>query len=189
MFKVIVVAVVVTIVGLFVMSKIDPNINTGNSNNNYTSDTTSKNTVKVTITGNILHPGEYLISPNSTLGDLIIKAGGTLVNADPNAYTATLIIGNRTNFYIASKSEIPDTCVVTDIEKVNINTATKEQLATINGLSNAQIEAILNYRNNNGMFYCLEDVMNVSGIGEKTYLSIRDKIIVAWLLLFVLSLY
>lgn len=120
-----------------------------------------------------------LITPESTLGDLIIKAGGTLVNADPNSYTPTLVIGNRTNFYIASKSEIPDTCVVTDIEKVNINTATKEQLATISGLTNSQIESILNYRNNTGMFYCLEDVMNVSGIGEKTYLLIRDKIVVA----------
>ena len=62
---------------------------------------------------------------------------------------------------------------------MNINTATKEQLATISGLTNSQIESILNYRNNNGMFYCLEDVMNVSGIGEKTYLLIRDKIVVA----------
>lgn len=179
MFKIIIVTVVVTIVGLFVMSKIDPNNNSGNINNTYTSEISSKNTIKVTITGNVLHPGEYLITPESTLGDLIIKAGGTLVNADPNSYTPTLVIGNRTNFYIASKSEIPDTCVVTDIEKVNINTATKEQLATISGLTNSQIESILNYRNNNGMFYCLEDVMNVSGIEEKTYLLIRDKIVVA----------
>lgn len=189
MFKIIIVTVVVTIVGLFVMSKIDPNNNSGNINNTYTSEISSKNTIKVTITGNVLHPGEYLITPESTLGDLIIKAGGTLVNADPNSYTPTLVIGNRTTFYIASKSEIPDTCVVTDIEKVNINTATKEQLATISGLTNSQIESILNYRTNNGMFYCLEDVMNVSGIGEKTYLLIRDKIVVAWVYLFALFRY
>lgn len=59
MFKIIIVTVVVTIVGLFVMSKIDPNNNSGNINNTYTSEISSKNTIKVTITGNVLHPGEY----------------------------------------------------------------------------------------------------------------------------------
>lgn len=50
MFKIIIVTVVVTIVGLFVMSKIDPNNNSGNINNTYTSEISSKNTIKVTIT-------------------------------------------------------------------------------------------------------------------------------------------
>lgn len=61
MFKIIIVTVVVTIVGLFVMSKIDPNNNSGNINNTYTSEISSKNTIKVTITGNVLHPGEYFV--------------------------------------------------------------------------------------------------------------------------------
>lgn len=179
MFKIIIAAVIITIVGLFVMSKIDPNNQISTVPDNTEVSTDKSGNVKVTITGNILHPGEYLVSPASTLGELILKAGGALAGTDKNAYTESLVIGNRSSFYIAAEAEIPDTCVVTDIEKININKATKDQLEAIGGLNNSQIEAILAYRKTDGLFYALEDIMKVSGIGEKTYLSVRDKITIA----------
>lgn len=180
MFKIIIVAVVVTIVGLFVMSQIDPNNNqTSGSNVVDKVSVDDKGNVKVTITGNVLHPGEYTISPSATLGELILKAGGALVGSDTSAFNDGLIIGTRTSFYIPTESEIPGTCIVTDIVKTNINTATRNELINMGGLNSSQIDALIAYRANNGSFLCLEDVMNVSGIGEKTYLSIRDKITIS----------
>lgn len=177
MFKIIIAAVIVTIVGLFIMTKIDPTIATNSSivvvdnSVSYASDSL----VKVSISGQILHAGSYSISPLETLGDLIDMAGGTLENADPDSYTSGLVIGSRTNFYIPKASEIPETCTVTKIDKVNINTADQEALVSVKFYT-SQATALIDYRNTNGDFQALEDIMKVSGIGEKTYLTVRDYI-------------
>lgn len=174
MYKVIIVAVIVTIVGLFVMSKIDPGYDPSTINGETTT-VVGEDYVQVGITGQILHPGEYEIDPASTLSDLIDLAGGVTENADPNSYTPTLLIGSRSSFYISKKAEIPETIVTEDIEKTNVNTADEEDLKQV-GFNTAQAAALIEYRQENGDFKALEDIMLVSGIGEKTYLAVRDKI-------------
>ena len=59
---------------------------------------------------------------------------------------------------------------------MNINSASVEELASINGISLSLAEKIVDYRNQNGNFETIEDIQNVSGIGEKTYEKIRDYI-------------
>lgn len=59
---------------------------------------------------------------------------------------------------------------------VNINTATKEQLMTLNGIGEVKAAAILEYRRENGSFYTVDELMNVKGIGEKTLEKIRGNI-------------
>lgn len=61
--------------------------------------------------------------------------------------------------------------------KVNINTATKEELLTLNGIGESKALAIIEYRNSN-KFNSIEDLMNVSGIGESLYNKIKDSITV-----------
>ena len=70
--------------------------------------------------GEFYHPGEYSIYPSETLGDLITMAGGVTTKADPNAYNSSILIGTYTSFYIAPISEMPEICVDTEIEKINI---------------------------------------------------------------------
>jgi competence protein ComEA len=180
MFKIIIAVVIVTIIGLFIMTKIDPTNNTSNIINSgkNTAEIGSGDLDKVEISGQILHPGDYYIASESTLGDLINKAGGVLENADPHSYTPGLLIGIRTFFYISPKADIPESCTVKNIDKANINTATAEELKAV-GFSSAQSQAIIDYRNKNGYFSAIEDIINVSGIGDKTYLSVRDKICLA----------
>ena len=60
--------------------------------------------------------------------------------------------------------------------KVNLNTASVEELVTINGISQTLAERIVAYRNENGEFKTLEELMNVVGIGTKTYEKIRDSL-------------
>ena len=176
MLKIIIAAIVVTIVGLFILTKIDPSQNSiSYIEISSGTDSNEDDKVKVDITGQILHPGGYYIDPQETLGNLIDLAGGTLENADPDSYTPGLVIGNRTAFYIGKLEDIPATCTATKIVKVNINTAGESELTSVK-FSTSQASALVSYRTDNGSFRALEDIMKVSGIGEKTFLSVRDYI-------------
>ena len=59
---------------------------------------------------------------------------------------------------------------------VNLNTATAEQLATIPGVGPRMAERIIDYRQKNGGFKKIEDLMNVSGVGEKSFLKMKPLI-------------
>jgi competence protein ComEA len=60
--------------------------------------------------------------------------------------------------------------------KISINVGTKEELMTLNGIGESKALAIIAYREKNGSFKTLEDIMNVSGIGEAAFSKIKDYI-------------
>jgi comEA protein len=70
------------------------------------------------------------------------------------------------------------TVTATATAPVNLNTATAEQLATIPGVGPRMAERIIDYRQKNGGFKKLEDLMNVSGVGEKSFLKMKPLITV-----------
>lgn len=61
---------------------------------------------------------------------------------------------------------------------ININTAGKEELVSLNGIGDVKADAIIMYRKENGLFKSIEDIKNVKGIGEATFLKIKDRITV-----------
>jgi competence protein ComEA len=61
---------------------------------------------------------------------------------------------------------------------VNINTATSAQLQTLPGVGEKTAERILEYRQKNGSFKKIEELMNVKGIGEKSFLKMKDRLTV-----------
>lgn len=64
----------------------------------------------------------------------------------------------------------------TSNEKISINTATKEELLTLSGIGESKADAIVKYREENGEFKTIEDIKNVSGIGDALFEKIKDNI-------------
>jgi competence protein ComEA len=62
--------------------------------------------------------------------------------------------------------------------KVNINTATAEELSTLEGIGEMKAESIIEFRGNHGHFTKIEDLKNVKGIGDKIFEKIKDQITV-----------
>ncbi|RXZ68180.1 helix-hairpin-helix domain-containing protein, partial [Fusobacterium necrophorum] len=63
------------------------------------------------------------------------------------------------------------------LSKININTASKEQLMTLPGVGSSRADEIIKYRSKN-RFQSIEDIQNISGIGQKSFEKIKEKIIV-----------
>ncbi|MEN8176724.1 MAG: ComEA family DNA-binding protein [Pseudomonadota bacterium] len=63
--------------------------------------------------------------------------------------------------------------------KVNINSASAEELAALNGIGDAKAAAIVAYRTDNGSFASVDDLAQVSGIGDKTLDGLRDSVTVS----------
>jgi len=110
------------------------------------------------------------------LSDLIDKAGGVNNNADERAYYLEFAVRTNEEYYIAPKYDTKDICSESSISKVNINSADKETLMTVSGIGDAVATQIINYRDANGIFYCLEDLKNVSGIGNATFEKVKNYI-------------
>ena len=60
--------------------------------------------------------------------------------------------------------------------KISINSASKEELMTLNGIGESKADAIINYRNENGLFKTIEDLKNVSGVGNSVFEKIKNNI-------------
>jgi competence protein ComEA len=61
---------------------------------------------------------------------------------------------------------------------VNLNNATEDQLQTLPGVGPAMAKRIVEYRNKNGKFTKVEDILNVKGIGEKKFQRMKDRLVV-----------
>ena len=92
--------------------------------------------------------------------DTSICAGSNIIVSDKD--DSTIIEGNTTN--------------QENSNKVSLNKASKDELMTLSGVGESKALAIIEYRDNNGGFKALEDIMNVSGIGEALYNKIKDYI-------------
>lgn len=182
MFKAIIIGLIVTVVSLFALATVDKMTNGKNNDsgtiNGYSTSIRDDNSVKVTISGEVNHPGDYYVLTTDTLGNLIIQAGGTTVKADQKAYNSSLVINTHTSFYIPPVSETPTTCVETTIDKVNINKANESELTAI-GFTTSQAKAIVSYRNENGNFEAIDDITLVSGIGLSTFNKVKNRITIS----------
>lgn len=182
MFKVIIIGIIVTIVGLAMLSSVDKQGGVLSQLNNSSSEKTQESEktgeIKFSISGEVLYPGDYYLSTSSTLQELIDAAGGLTSKADTSAFNPSLALGTHTGFYIPPSSEKESSCVETEIAKININTASTTELVTA-GFTSSQSKAIVDHRQKNGDFTCIEDIINVKGIGQGTFEKVKNRITIS----------
>lgn len=138
--------------------------------------------IYVDIKGEVMNPGVYKVEDPTRLFQVISLAGGTTMNADLLAFNMSMKLRDEQVIYIPSVyDDYPlITDIVEDIENgiVNINTASLEQLDTLPGIGPTTAQSIIDYREENGDFSNIDDILFVIGIGESTLNEIREFITV-----------
>lgn len=168
-----------------------------NQTNTVNSEETEKeiSKIKVHISGAVEKEGVIELESNSRIADLIEKAGGTKQNAYMKEVNLASKLEDGEKVYIPTKEEYEKdkkqetaTNIVTSNKqelvagnkqsssKININTATQEQLDNLPGVGASTAQKIINYRKENGKFKKKEDLKNVSGIGDSKYNQLKDLI-------------
>ncbi len=151
--------------------------------------------IYVHICGAISKPGVYKLASTSRVVDVIDMAGGLTSKADSVAINQAKILSDSEQIYIPKKGEkltentdseqnLSDESSVDSNEgtatqnKVNINKASKLDLITLPGIGEAKADIIIQYRNKNGSFSKIEDIMNITGIKEGLFNKISEYITV-----------
>ena len=78
--------------------------------------------------------------------------------------------------YLLQQTERADLTVEPEDGRINLNTASKEQLMTLSGIGESKAETIISYREKNGAFQTIEDLMNIPGIKNGVFEKIKDNI-------------
>ncbi|EEG78079.1 helix-hairpin-helix domain-containing protein [Dethiobacter alkaliphilus] len=133
--------------------------------------------IMVHVAGAVQNPGVYTLSDGARIYEALEAAGGVLPDGDAHALNLAepLYDGRRINVPFAEDVETP-TGGVAESGKVNINTATAAELEALPGIGPAKAAAISSYREENGPFRSVEDLVQVSGIGVKTVESLKEHI-------------
>ncbi|SES74130.1 competence protein ComEA [Natronincola peptidivorans] len=139
-----------------------------------------KSTIIVHIEGEILNPGIYQLQNDARVFDVVEKAGGLKNTADRKMINLAKKVIDEEFIYIPSYEDTYDSIQINthilqqDDGRININQADKIQLETLPGIGSALAERIIQYRNEVGAFQNIEEIQNVSGIGEKKYNDIKS---------------
>lgn len=140
-------------------------IENGETGNNVFLDTVE---LEVSFSGAVKSSETFVVAYGTFLSQAIDEMGGLTSDADERCINYNYIILENSNFYIPSGI---------DEEKVSINEADKEELVTLVSIGGVTASRIIEYRETYGEFRCLEDLMNVKGIGSQTFNKVKDYII------------
>lgn len=148
----------------------------------------------VHICGAVVSPGVYEIPQGSRVYEAVMAAGGYRDDADEDYVNQALVLNDSDKLVIPTLADteamvIPSDGKVrefgvgsgdpkTESGKVNINTAGVEELCTLSGIGEARAKVIISYRDSNGPFGSIEDIMNVSGIKQASFDRIKNDICV-----------
>ena len=150
--------------------------------------TTVSTVIYVDVKGEVHHPGVYQMKAENRVKDLIEAAGGFTPLADDQKLNLAQLLEDQMVIVVPKKGEEVNSELaqaptsqkkeVGKEGKVNINTATVEELKTLKGIGEKKAEAIIEYRKKNGSFKNKEELMKVRGIGKKLYESFQERVIV-----------
>jgi competence protein ComEA len=144
--------------------------------------------IYVFVCGAVQNEGVYELPVDARAEAALEAAGGFSENANTSAVNlaGTLVDGEQLYFpeigeevdIESLNSENKSGNISGQDDRINLNTATKEQLTTLSGIGDVKADNIIAYRDKTGSFQNAEDIMNVDGIGQAIYDKIKEKIYV-----------
>ena len=143
---------------------------------------TSAESIGIYITGAVRRAGVYELPPGARVNDALIAAGGPTSDADLEAVNLARRLSDEERVRVPTLSEpgvnavnapapLPDSAPSV---KLDLNSATAEELAALPNIGPSRAAAIVAHRDREGPFASVEDLQDVSGIGERITDSIRD---------------
>ncbi|MEF2694329.1 MAG: helix-hairpin-helix domain-containing protein [Blautia wexlerae] len=159
--------------------------------------------IYVDVCGAVANPGVFQLAAGSRVFQAIEAAGGYLPEAALTCVNRAGVLTDGQQLYILTQEEMErqgldpaemakasdgqmngsagtgqNTGMAAQDNRININTADEAQLTTLTGIGATRAQAIIAYREENGPFAAIEDIMNVQGIKEGTFAKIKDEIVV-----------
>ena len=147
----------------------------------------------VDVEGAVIVPGVHSLPPNSLIDDALAAAGGLMPEADLDRVAREVnrsdklkahqklyipFVGERTVANTLGTAGAAGGSDGSSGELVNLNTATAEQLDTLPGVGPSTAKKIIDYREEHGGFNSVEDLNEVSGIGDVTFEKLKDLVTV-----------
>ena len=146
--------------------------------------TTQETVIFVDIKGEVKKPGVYQMKAGDRVKDALDAAGGLTEEADSQKVNLAKRLEDQMVIVVPKVGEEAEEIPAGETRneatkegKVNINTATVEELKTLKGVGEKKAEAIIEYRKKNGSFQTKEDLMKVRGIGKKLFESFQERIV------------
>lgn len=149
---------------------------------------TQPQTVYVYVCGAVNTPGVYELDSTSRIYEAVQMAGDMTEDAEQTYLNLAQIVSDGERIYVPTKEEVKSGVVEDQGEwtdsgisaegKVNLNTATKEELMTLTGIGDAKAQAIITFRESNGGFSSIEEIMQIEGIKEGVFNKIKDAVTV-----------
>lgn len=133
----------------------------------------------VDVKGQVKQPGVYEMDVDSRVNDVIDTAGGFTKDADQTQVNLAQRVQDEMIIMIPKEGEVAEQASGETADgggKVKINYATQEEIESLNGIGPSKAQSIIQHREEHGLFKTVEDLLEISGIGEKTLENIKDYI-------------
>ena len=138
--------------------------------------------IYVQVSGAVNHPGVYELPLGSRVFQALELAGGMTQEAQEKSINQAQTLEDGQMIWVPTVEEaaaLPEQqpeSLAKDDGKVNLNTATKEELQTLPGIGEAKAQSIVDWREEHGSFTQIEDIMKIEGIKEGVFSKIKDSV-------------